>query len=95
VTKFSIAAIEKHIRRKHPGCPDFAVTYFASLIVDKDWQGATLGMAVGITMQNVLRHTMTPYDQLMLEGVDRDEARRRVQPKVNAMIASWKRGDIK
>jgi hypothetical protein len=91
VTKFSVAAIEKHIRRRHPGCPDFAVTYFASMIAEKEWKGATLGMAVGITMQNVLRHSMTDYDQMLLVGVDREEARRRVQPKVNAMIARWKK----
>lgn len=48
-------------------------------------------MAVGITMQNVLRHLLTDYDHMLLVGVDREEARRRVQPKVNAMIASWKR----
>nr|WP_245441100.1 hypothetical protein [Neorhizobium sp. T7_12] len=27
---------------------------------------------------------------MLLVGVDREEARRRVQPKVNAMIASWR-----
>jgi hypothetical protein len=90
VTRFTVAAIEKHIRRKHPGCPDFAVTYFASEIAKKDWTSATLGMAVGITMQNILRHSMTDYDHLILIGLDREEARRRVQPKVNAMIAAWK-----
>ncbi|MBX4976212.1 DUF2293 domain-containing protein [Rhizobium lentis] len=34
---------------------------------------------------------MTDYDQLMLVGVRRKEARRRVQPKINAMIELWKR----
>nr|WP_276522901.1 DUF2293 domain-containing protein [Rhizobium laguerreae] len=48
-------------------------------------------MAVGITMQNVLRHTMTDYDQLLLVGLDRAEARRRVQPKISALIATWKK----
>lgn len=90
MTKFSSEAIEKHIRRKHPGCPDFAVAFFVGEIAKKDWQGASLGKAVGITMQNVMRHTMTRYDQMLLEGMDREEARRRVQPKINAMIASWK-----
>ncbi|MDX0928365.1 DUF2293 domain-containing protein [Sinorhizobium medicae] len=91
MTKFTPAAIEKHIRRKHPGCPDFAVEFFVAKIAKKDWNGATIGAAVGITMQSVLRHTMTDYDQLLLCGVDREEARRRVQPKVNAMIAAWKK----
>ncbi|MFF0948380.1 DUF2293 domain-containing protein [Rhizobium leguminosarum] len=34
---------------------------------------------------------MTDYDQLLLAGVDRADARRRVQPKVNAMIDRWKK----
>ncbi|MBY3493886.1 DUF2293 domain-containing protein [Rhizobium laguerreae] len=91
MTGFPEAAIEKHIRWKHPGCPDFAVAFFVAEIAKKNWKGASLGMAVGITMQNVLRHTMTDYDQLLLAGVDRNEARQRVQSKVNAMISAWKK----
>jgi hypothetical protein len=91
MAKFSPETIEKHLRRKHPRCPDFAVAFFIAEITAKDWKGASIGKAVGITMQNVLRHTMTDYDQMLLAGVDRDEARRRVQPKINAMIARWKR----
>ncbi|WP_259664787.1 MULTISPECIES: DUF2293 domain-containing protein [Rhizobium] len=90
MAKFSPETIEKHLRRKHPGCPDFAIAFFVAEIAKKNWKGATLGMAVGITMQNVLRHTMTDYDQLLLVGVHRKEARRRVQPKINAMIATWR-----
>ncbi len=89
--RFSPVAVEKHIRKKHPGCPDFAVTYFVNEIAGKDWRNATIGMAVGITMQTVLRHRMTDYDQMLLCGVEREEARRRVQPRVNAMIAAWKK----
>lgn len=91
MAKFSPDTIEKHLRRKHPGCPEFAVAFFVAEIGKKDWKGASIGKAVGITMQNVLRHTMTDYDQMLLAGVDRDEARRRVQPKINAMIELWKR----
>lgn len=94
MAKFSSETIEKHIRRKHPGCPDFAVAFFVAEITKKDWKSASIGMAVGITMQNVLRHSMTDYDQMLLIGVDREDARRRVQPKINAMIASWKRRPI-
>lgn len=91
MTKFSEAAIERHIRRKHPGCPNFAVAFFVAEIAKKDWKGASLGMAVGITMQTTLRHTMTDYDQMLLSGVDREDARRRVQRKINAVIAGWKK----
>jgi hypothetical protein len=90
MAKFSPETIEKHLRRKHPGCPEFAVAFFVAEISAKDWKGASIGKAVGITMQNVLRHSMTDYDQMLLAGVDRDEARRRVQPKINSMIGMWK-----
>jgi hypothetical protein len=58
--------------------------------MQKDWKGVSIGKAVGITMQKVLRHSMTDYDQLLLVGVDREEAPRRVQPQINSMIACWK-----
>lgn len=87
--KFACETIKQHILSKHPNCPDFAVEYFAARIAEKNWKKCTLGQAVGITMQSILRHEMTDYDQLLLIGVERREARRRVQRTVNAMIASW------
>jgi hypothetical protein len=92
---YSLAAVKRHIRRKHPGCPDFAIAYFAKDIAGKDWRDASLGKAVGITMQTFLRHEMTDYDTLLLCGVDRNEARRRVQPKINKMIGCWRRKRMK
>ncbi|KSV61613.1 hypothetical protein N182_13630 [Sinorhizobium sp. GL2] len=89
MTKFTIDAIRAHIRSRHPGCPEFAVDFFATEISAKRWNGCKLGMAVGITLQTFLRHNMTDYDQLLLEGVDREEAKRRVQPRVNRMIELW------
>jgi hypothetical protein len=88
---FHAESVERHIRRKHPGCPDFAVAFFVGEIVGRDWKKASIGMAVGITMQTILRHRMTDYDHLLMIGVDREDARRRVQPKINAMIQSWSR----
>jgi len=92
--RFKEARVEKHIQQKHPGCPDFAVAYLVAEVVAKEWTGLSLGAAVGITMQSVLRHRMTDYDQLLLTGVDREEARRRVQPKINAMLAQWQALDF-
>lgn len=87
--RFSPSAVERHIRREHPGCPDFAVTLFVGEVSGREWERVTLGQAVGITMQSVLRHTMTEYDALLMEGMDQKEARRRVLPRVNAMIERW------
>lgn len=90
MTKFKAEQVERHIRKNHPGCPDFAVVYFVNEIGKRDWTKKTrLGGAVGIMMQSTIRHIMTDYDQLLLCGVDRLEARRRVQPRVNALIESW------
>ena len=91
MTRFSKEKVERHIRRNHPGCPDFAVTYIAQRVSDRDWQKLSLGAAVGIMMQTVLRHEMTDYDQLLLIGVERQEARRRVQWKIHRMLEMWKK----
>jgi hypothetical protein len=84
--------VEYFIRQEYPGCPEFAVVRFASQICTepKNWRDATIADAVDHTIQNTLRHELTEYDQLLLVGVRRKEARRRVQAKINAMIASWK-----
>lgn len=91
MAKFNVEDVCRHIRRKHPGCPDFAVDFFSREVASKDWNGCKLGTAVGITMQSILRHQMTDYDQLLLIGMDRSEAKRRVQPRINAMIATWRK----
>ncbi|MEH7850190.1 DUF2293 domain-containing protein [Rhizobium laguerreae] len=89
---FIQAEVEEFIRGEYPACPEFAVAYFATRIctVPKNWRSAPIAEAVEVTMQNELRHQLTDYDQLMLVGVRRKEARRRVQPAVSAMIAIWK-----
>lgn len=79
-----------HINAHHSGCPDFAVAYFVREIAKRDWKKASLGQAVGITLQTFLRHEMTDYDTLLLSGMDLDEARRCLQPRINKMIGSWR-----
>ncbi|WP_234704644.1 DUF2293 domain-containing protein [Sinorhizobium meliloti] len=37
---------------------------------------------------------MTEYDQLLLIGIEREEARRRVQPRINAMLATWRKPPV-
>lgn len=91
ISRYSAEVVCQHIRKKHPGCPDFAVEYIAHEIAGRDWKGATLGSAVGIVMQSTLRHLMTEYETLLLHGVERETARRQVQPKIQAMLAVWKR----
>lgn len=89
MTRFSLPKIKRHLRRHHPGCPDFAIDYFANEVANRNSGRASLRQAVGITLQNFLRHEMTEYDTLLLLGMDRDEARQSVQPRINKMIGSW------
>ena len=89
---YQLDEVEAFIRREYPGCPEFAVRYFAVYICEtpKNWRDAPLAVAVETTIQNELRHRHTDYDQLLLVGVRRKEARQRVQPKIDAMCAVWK-----
>lgn len=93
IPKYTYENTIKHIRKKHPNCPSFAVEFFASEVASKKWENASIGKAVGITMQNYLRHHMTDYDCHLLNGMDRSEARARVQPRIAAMLAIWQRKD--
>nr|WP_280953035.1 DUF2293 domain-containing protein [Rhizobium wuzhouense] len=88
---FKKESVLRHIRRHHPACPDFAAEYFANEVAARRWSDASLGKAVGIVMQTYLRHNMTDYDTLLLMGLNKDAARKRVQPRINAMIAHWSR----
>lgn len=83
--------VEYFIRREYPGCPEFAVVRFAHLVCTepKNWRGVSIAAAVDHVIQNVLRHELTDYDQMLLVGVRRKEARLRVQAKIAAMIAIW------
>ncbi|MBX4971089.1 DUF2293 domain-containing protein [Rhizobium binae] len=91
MAKFNEKKVRAHFLRDYPDCPDFAVAYFVNDIMTKDWTNISIARAIELTIHKSLRHTMTDYDQLLLVGVDRAEARRRVQPKINAMIDSWKK----
>lgn len=92
--KYLIENVIVHIRHSHPDCPDFAIQYFAAAVAAKDWKGTTLGQAVGITMQTFLRHEMTDYDTLLLHGMDRRDARRHVQPRIQAMLNTWQQKQL-
>lgn len=92
ISRYEYDVVCQHIRKKHPGCPDFAVQYIAAEIARREWKGATLGNAVGIVMQSTLRHLVTEYETHLLHGIKRETARKLVQPKINQMLATWKKG---
>lgn len=50
MTIFLFDVVARHIRKKHPGCPEFAVEFIAMEVSGKEWTpGVKLGRAVGIT----------------------------------------------
>ena len=89
MARFSREKIERHIRKHHPGCPEFAVIYIAERVAERHWWDLTPGAAVAITIRSELRHKMTEYERLLGEGVSREDARNKVQWKVDRMLAEW------
>ncbi|WP_141753897.1 DUF2293 domain-containing protein, partial [Streptomyces luteocolor] len=46
--------------------------------------------AVVAAVGAAVRHSATPYDRLLMSGVPRGEARRRIAPAVRAVLLSWR-----
>ena len=47
--------------------------------------------ALTLAVIAAVRHVDTPYDELLMAGIERLEARARVQPEVELVIAGWQR----
>ncbi|MER7833235.1 DUF2293 domain-containing protein [Streptomyces sp. NPDC095602] len=94
------AVLEAEIRRLFPGCPvDRAAEIAAhasvrgSGRVGRTAAGRALDEgAVTAAVRASVRHRDTPYDALLLSGVPRHQARLRVGPAVEAVLASWRPG---
>ncbi|MGW5865508.1 DUF2293 domain-containing protein [Streptomyces sp. NPDC055239] len=91
------AAFSDEIRRLFPGCPEErarAIAAHASVRgsgrVGRSAAGRALsaGAVTGAVVAAV-RHTETPYDRLLMSGVPRGEARRRIAPAVEAVLRGW------
>lgn len=88
---FPEAEVREHLSRHHPACPvDFAETY-VQRIAGRTWEPpTTLGHAVGLTIQNDVRHRLTDYDSLLrVPGLTRDEARLIVAGDVRSITRGW------
>ena len=93
-------AFAKEIRRLFPGCPAdraYAIAAHASVRgsgrVGRSAAGRALSeTAVTSAVHAAVRHTDTPYDRLLMGGVPRHEARRRIAPAVGATLAAWRAG---
>ncbi|MEV0221252.1 DUF2293 domain-containing protein [Streptomyces sp. NPDC050704] len=91
-------AFAERIRRLFPGCPADrarAIAAHASVRgsgrVGRSADGRALSeAAVTSAVRAAVRHTDTPYDQLLMGGVPRHEARRRIAPVVEATLQGWR-----
>jgi hypothetical protein len=50
--------------------------------------------AIQLAVAASVRHEETPYDELLMSGVPRAEARQRVRPRVDEILEGWRRGQI-
>ena len=90
-------AFAGEIRRLFPGCPAErarAIAAHASVRgsgrVGRSAAGRTLSPeAVTAAVRASVRHTETPYDQLLMRGVGRPEARRRIAERVETVLSEW------
>ncbi|MEU6555016.1 DUF2293 domain-containing protein [Streptomyces sp. NPDC046915] len=96
-TRFA-EAFAAEVRRLFPGCPAErarAIALHASLRgsgrVGRSAAGRALteGAVVSAVVASV-RHLDTPYDQLLMSGVQRYEARRRIAAVVETVLGGWR-----
>ncbi|MFI8188070.1 DUF2293 domain-containing protein [Streptomyces sp. NPDC085946] len=93
-------AFAAEIRRLFPGCPDGRardIAAHASLRgsgrVGRSAAGRALTeSAVTSAVVASVRHLDTPYDRLLMGGVPRHEARRRIAADVETVLRGWRAG---
>ncbi|WP_409237590.1 DUF2293 domain-containing protein [Streptomyces sp. PA5.6] len=91
-------AFAAEIHRLFPGCPldrARAIAAHASVRgsgrVGRSAAGRALSKgAVTAAVTAAARHTATPYDQLLMNGVPRGEARRRIAAAVDSTLRAWR-----
>ncbi|MFI5682724.1 DUF2293 domain-containing protein [Streptomyces sp. NPDC051636] len=100
-TRFA-EAFAAEIRRLFPGCPaERAGTIAAHASVrgsgrvgrSAAGRALTEGAVISAVVASV-RHVDTPYDQLLMSGVPRYEARRRIAAAVETMLQGWRAAEV-
>ena len=88
--RFTAAAVRRHVVRWHPACPEGLCDDLVAALLARTWADCSLGKAFGIVASGHVRHRLTDYDWLRNgQKMSREEARRIVYPKINAIIESW------
>ncbi|MFR9798647.1 DUF2293 domain-containing protein [Streptomyces sp. MS06] len=91
-------AFAREIRRLFPGCPEGRARDIAAHAsargsgrVGRSAAGRALDeAAVVAAVAASVRHAETPYDRLLMNGVPRHEARRRIAVGVAAVLGRWR-----
>ncbi|MGH2960928.1 MAG: DUF2293 domain-containing protein [Solirubrobacterales bacterium] len=92
------AEAAREIRRLYPGCPKKQAEAIAhhtcargSGRVGRTAAGRALDPgALALAVAAAVRHADTRYDELLMSGLDRAEARTRVRPRVERILESWR-----
>jgi hypothetical protein len=92
------AELARRIRRLFPGCPSEradAIARHAGLRgsgrIGRSAQGQSLDPdAITLAVVASVRHEDTAYDELLMRGAGRDEARARVAPEVDRLLQRWR-----
>jgi hypothetical protein len=92
-----VAQMVKLIAELFPGCPTSEVTAIAehtalrgSGRVGRSEAGRNLDeKALTLAVRAAIRHSHTPYDDLLANGMDRAAARQQIARKVEVIMAAW------
>jgi hypothetical protein len=90
----------EEIKRRYPGCPagrertiaDHACRKYSDRIGRTAAAKSFDGTAIDLAVLAHIRHAETEYDRLLLQGVDRHEARARVAGSVALTVQRWSGG---
>lgn len=94
-----VARFADAVRRLFPGCPsgreraiaEHACRKHSGRVGRSAAAKALAEEAVRLAVIAHVRHAETNYDELLLGGTERDEARREVAPDVDRFLAAWQR----
>lgn len=95
-TTYSFESVLGHMRIHHPGCPKKTCLTIAARVSAREWYGLKLGAAVGIQLQNHVRHAFTDYDIILHSNMmTREEARAFIAPQVAEILQSWRKPKLR
>lgn len=92
-----IERFAEKVRQRYPACPagrardiaEHACRKYSDRIGRSAAAKSFDAEAIDLAVRARIRHTETPYDELLMRGDDRDEARRSIAELVDAVAIRW------